>query len=150
VLLAASYVFYLYGGYKAGAYILFTTVTTYTAGRLLSRLNAQRRSLSKDSKDRLSKIKNRKRLLVFAAVFLNFGLLYVLKYWNFTAESLYKLSPVLKLPYSNLAVPLGISFYIFQSVGYVIDVYRDKFEARRTFLSMPSLYPSSLSLYRGL
>ncbi|NMA37456.1 MAG: MBOAT family protein, partial [Papillibacter sp.] len=44
VLLAASYVFYLYGGYKAGAYILFTTVTTYTAGRLLSRLNAQRRS----------------------------------------------------------------------------------------------------------
>jgi alginate O-acetyltransferase complex protein AlgI len=133
LLLAASYVFYLYGGYKAGAYILFTTVTTYTAGRLLSNLNAQRRSLSKDSKDRLNKIKNRKRLLVFAAVFLNFGLLYVLKYWNFTAESLYKLSPVLKLPYSNLAVPLGISFYIFQSVGYVIDVYRDKFEAQKNF-----------------
>lgn len=72
ILLILSYAFYLSGGIKTVAYLLFTTVTTYLSGVLLSK----------------EENKKRRKLIVAFSVIANFGLLYFLKYWNFTVEVL--------------------------------------------------------------
>lgn len=112
VLLAASYGFYLSGGVGMVGYLLFTTLTTYAAGRLLGRLNT--------GGGEKKTLRRRKKWTAGCALGLNFGLLYFLKYWGFTAG-------LLGLPRLELVLPLGISFYMFQSAGYVIDCYRGKY-----------------------
>lgn len=65
--------------------------------------------------------KSTKALLVLACVF-NLGILFFFKYYNFIAENLRFLLPF--LPELNVELPIGISFYTFQALSYVIDVYR--------------------------
>ncbi len=98
-LLVASYLFYGSQEIENLGYILFTTLTTYTASLRLSYFQAQ-------SDRKTAKRKGRPWLLACLAV--NFGLLFVCK---------------VKLLRGGL-LPLGISFYLFQSMGYLIDVYR--------------------------
>ena len=145
VLLAASCVFYISGGIRMIAYLLITTLSTYLAGRLLGWLNEKGAGLSQEDKKLLSgRLRTQKRLTVFFAAFLNFGMLYVLKYWDFTAHALGRLIPGSNLPVLNLAIPLGISFYIFQSIGYVVDVYRDKYQPEKNpfkFALFVSFFP---------
>ena len=134
VLLAVSCVFYLSGGLSRLWYLLFTGLSTYGAGLLLGRLNARRKSLPPEQKKTGgAKIKNQKRLVVLAAVLLNFGLLYGVKYWDFTAGAINQAAGT-ALPQLNLVLPLGLSFYMFQSVGYVIDCFRDKYPPQRNIL----------------
>lgn len=73
---------------------------------------------------------------MLVACLLNFGLLYVLKYWNFTADLFLPLADRagVQLPLSELVLPLGVSFFMFQSVGYVIDVYRRQVRSQSTIL----------------
>lgn len=63
------------------------------------------------------------RLVVTLAVIVNIGILFVFKYMTFAMENLQKLIP--SLPVWQIALPIGISFYTFQGLSYVIDVYRD-------------------------
>ena len=78
--------------------------------------------------------KKRKRILI-AVLVLNFGILLFLKYFNFFAENLNVLLEQLSLagraPTLNLILPLGISFYTFQTMSYLIDVYWGKVDAER-------------------
>lgn len=135
-LLLASYGFYMAGGWNLVGYLLFTTITTYTAGLLLGRLNEQKKNLTgPDRKKQGNRIKNRKRLVVAAVCVLNFGLLYLLKYWNFTASALGKLfAGKAAFPQLDLLLPLGISFYMFQSIGYVVDCSRGKYPPEKNVL----------------
>ena len=79
----------------------------------------------------------RKRLLVGASVTSNLGLLAVFKYYNFFVENVAALMGALHLPVSlpvlHLVLPAGISFYTFQSIGYVVDVSRGHVRACRSF-----------------
>lgn len=145
VLLAASYGFYLCGGIGALGYLLFTTLTTYAAGLELGRLNKRRRSLPPEAARGL---KRRKQLTVALAAAANFGLLYLVKYWDFTAEALAGLSAGrVQLPRLDLLMPVGLSFYMFQSMGYVIDCYRDKYPPERNvakFALFVSFFPQMI------
>ena len=125
VLLALSYIFYLAGGVGMGAYLLFTTITTYISSRLIGSVKTPDRDASKEDK---AKAKNRKRLYGTCCMVLNFGLLYFVKYWNFTLDFLHIPGSVLRF---NILLPLGISFYIFQSMGYIIDLIRGKYEPEK-------------------
>src|SRR5699024_8599131 len=73
--------------------------------------------------------KKKRRVLVPTLVF-NFGILAVLKYSGFVSENLNalfaKISAPVELPVFHFLLPLGISFYTFQTMGYLIDVYREK------------------------
>ena len=60
-----------------------------------------------------------------AAAVLCFGLLYAMKYWDFTVELL-PTAVGRRLPRWDFLMPLGLSFFTFQAVGYVVDVYRGK------------------------
>ena len=144
LLLAASYGFYMWGGGKTVVYLLFTTLTTYGAGLLLGNLNRRAKALPPEEKKAgQERIRKQKKWVVLAACLLNFGLLYVLKYWSFTAEVLGGLTGrTLYAP--DLLMPVGVSFFIFQSVGYVIDCYRGKYPPERNaarFALFVSFFP---------
>ncbi|NLP36980.1 MAG: MBOAT family protein [Firmicutes bacterium] len=115
VLLAASYLFYATGGIKLTFCLLLTTITTFFAGLLLTRLEK----------------KNHKKLVLALVLLFNFGLLAFLKYYNFAAAGLniFLANAGYTLPTFSLLLPLGISFYTFQSAGYLIDLYRGKYRA---------------------
>ena len=141
VLLAASMVFYCSGGVRTVGYVFYTAGVVYCAGLLLGWLNGKKRAAPPERKKAVAaRCKRYRRLVVLAACLLNFGLLYFLKYWNFTAQLLQPLADRVahgrQLPVSDLLLPLGVSFFMFQSVGYVIDVYRDKYPPERSPLRL--------------
>ena len=131
---------YFIGGGKTVAYVIFTTLTTYLSGIVLDNLNAKLNKIKtaeakqKENEKQLERIKLQKRLMVAFAAVSNFGLLFFFKYWNFTAEIVNGVIDAERLPIFNLILPLGISFYMFQSIGYVIDVYRNKYKAEKNIL----------------
>ena len=124
MLLVSSISFYLIGGITAILYLIFTTLTTYFAGRLLGKYN-------KEDKKYADITKKKKRLVVLITALLNFGILFFLKYWNPVADMINKVLRFEKINRLELILPLGISFYIFQSIGYIIDVYRNKYEPEK-------------------
>ncbi|MCE5209112.1 MAG: MBOAT family protein [Chloroflexi bacterium] len=139
VTLVASYVFYIASGPLTSLLLIFTTVTTFYTGILMGKANDRYTrtlaegvdTLTKEQKKQLKaeNKKNKYKILAVALV-INFGILAFLKYFNFFAISTNSLLSFLSikaaLPELNLLRPLGISFYTFQSAGYVIDVYRGK------------------------
>jgi len=139
VLLAVSMAFYAIGGGKTIGYVFYTALTVYISGLLLGHFHEKKRRAPKEERKAVAaKYKTHRRAVVAFACLANFVLLYVLKYWNFTADLLQPLADQggVTLPLSELVLPLGVSFFMFQSVGYVIDVYRDKYLPERNFLKL--------------
>ncbi len=132
-LLAAGVVFYAQGGVSVMGYLAVTAVSTYLAGAALGKLNSDRRAMPEEKRRESRGIFDRRRHLIVAAVcVVNFGMLFVIKYWDFTAEAI-SAGTGIALPTFGLLLPMGISFYIFQSVGYVVDVSRGSVSAERNF-----------------
>lgn len=143
-LLVLSYLYYFTFSIKTSVFLIFTTVVTYTGGQLLSRMNETSkeylkvnketldRAAKKEYKDRVTK---NKRRVVIAMLLLCFGLLGIVKYLNFVIENIDAL--VLAVGHGqyiepfNVILPLGISFYTFQSVSYIIDIYQGKYKAEK-------------------
>ncbi len=139
LLLAASYLFYMCGGPVYLLYPLITTATTWLLARRIGRISAQARQYIREQGfDREQKktynqaVKRRKRRLLVLGLLLNFGILAVLKYMNFVLQNVNGLLTLLQAPvqagYVDWILPLGISYYTFQSMGYLIDVYNGKYE----------------------
>ncbi len=146
LLLAASYCFYLYAGAEYLFFILFTTVTTWLAAVLINRnlqkqdlyLAAYKAELSREEKKEYkAKIKKINKVFLILCLVLNFGILAVCK-----ACLLKPVATLLEggsLSFLALGLPLGISFYMFQSIGYVVDVFRGTVKAERN--------PAKLALF---
>lgn len=139
-LLAVSYGYYLSFGVKTVFFILYTTVSTYIGARLIGKaardgkeqLAKGKGILSPDEKKKIkAAVKKNKRLGVVAILLLNFGMLAVVKYSGFLMGNLNALWTDFGMdaPFGiwTIMLPIGISFYTFQSVGYVIDVYQGKY-----------------------
>ncbi len=157
-LLAASYVFYLSGGLKTVGFLLLATLSTWGAGLLLHRQNLLRRDADKAA---LAAIKRRKKWIVAAALLINLGMLFVLKYLSFTETAIAAILGKLGISWlpkqPELLLPLGVSFFVFQSVGYVIDQYRGKYEAQKNPLKyalftsfFPQMVQGPISRYNEL
>ena len=117
VLLVFSYIYYLAGGLKIAGFLLYSTVVTYTAGILVER------AASKGNKKAA-------KAAMIAGILLNFGMLGAVKYTNFIIENLNAVFHG-NLRSLNLLLPLGISFYTFQSSGYLLDVYWERCKAEK-------------------
>lgn len=157
VLLVASYVFYLFAGYKYVVFILFTTISTYLFGLWIDKISKNSKDILKKNKqewgrEEKKKFKNstkiKKRLVMALVLVANFGILAFLKYYNFFAGSLNDVMGLFGMDFSaptlKLILPLGISFYTFQSMGYIVDVYREKVKAERNpakFALFVSFFP---------
>ena len=143
-LLLSSYFFYFYASYKFAIFIILTTVTSYAAALLIDKSHNKEKqinlntSLEKEKrKDLRLKEKRQRKFILVILLIMNFGVLVFLKYFNFIAGNintiLDSISFLGKIPTFNLILPLGISFYTFQTMSYVIDVYWGKVSAERNF-----------------
>lgn len=137
-LLVLSCFYYLCSGYKTIIFIITTTIVTYFAGVFLNKENERIKNIPAQA-DRSEKkkikedVKRRKKLIVALLLVIIFGILAVIKYHTFAIENINAVIGVFTgkydtIPTFKLLLPLGISFYTFQSAGYIIDVYRDKYE----------------------
>lgn len=171
VLLAASTYFYLLCGLKYIFYILFSIVTVYFAAIIIENkaswqkdyLKSHKEELSKEEKKSIkdSSKKYQKRIL-FICVLLNFGILFFLKYANlFIAYfNMYRLNWTGNMnfvPFLDIVLPLGISFYSFGLIGYLADVYYQRVSAERNIFKMalfasffPQIVQGPISRYNDL
>ena len=119
LLLVASYLFYM--AWEPG-YVVLLWVSTLLDYAVALALDADR------------SVRMRRALLA-ASITGNLGLLFFFKYYNFFADSIRPLLAGLgwdiQLPYANILLPVGISFYTFQTMSYVIDVYRRETKPER-------------------
>lgn len=140
-LLVCSGVFYCFTSVKNAVYIVATALTVYACALAMDALHQNTKRFLKEKKQTLSreersaykKKQNRRcRLLLALTLVLNVGCLCLFKYSGFLLTQLDALFPNRGLPTSlGLIAPLGISFYTFQSIGYLVDVYWEKTEAQR-------------------
>ena len=124
-LLLASLVFYAWGKPENVLLLLFSIACNYGFGVLIGALREKGRSST---------------AALIGAVVVNLGVLFVFKYLNFTTAQLSALG--LELSLTQIALPIGISFFTFQAMSYVIDVHRGQTPAQKN--------PLTLALYIAL
>ncbi len=148
-LLIVSYVFYLLANFKFGFFLMSTTVTTYYAAIGVGKINEHQKDVLLTNKDTYAKeqikelkanSKKNKKQVVAGVLLINFGILAFLKYSNFFIKSvdgvLGAFHSSASVPTLKLLLPLGISFYTFQAMGYVIDVYRGKYQPEKNLAKL--------------
>ena len=127
VLLLASLVFYFYGEPVYTLLLLASTLSAYLHGLLIDRTRGTRAC----------------RAFLWSSVMTSVALLGFFKYSDFFIQNVNTLLST-RIPLLRLALPIGISFYTFQTISYVIDVYRGQAKAQKSywkFFMYVSLYP---------
>lgn len=123
LIVLASYVFYGWWDWRFLSLILFSTVVDYTIGIRLGKVEKQ----------------NTRKLLLWTSLLVNLGLLGFFKYYNFfvdnfiTAFSFF--GQDFKASTLRIVLPVGISFYTFQTLSYTIDMYRKKLKPTHDFIA---------------
>lgn len=123
LIVAASYLFYGWWDWRFLTLILFSTIVDYLVGLGIYKEENQRK----------------RKVLLGISIFVNLGLLGFFKYYNFfldnfiTAFSFF--GTEIKSNSLNIILPVGISFYTFQTLSYTIDIYKRKFEPTKDFIS---------------
>ena len=123
LIVVASYVFYGWWDYRFLSLILFSTVVDYVIGILLS-----------------NEVDHKKRkIYLWTSMFINLGFLGVFKYYNFFAENFVEaftfFGGTISSNSLNIILPVGISFYTFQTMSYTIDVYKRKLQPTKDFIA---------------
>lgn len=122
ILFISSLVFYAWGEPVYVVLILFSTVVDYTAGRMVAYFQEKQK-------------KNYAKLFVFVSVIINLSLLGFFKYGNFLLQNFHRLTSLPVPDLKKLALPVGISFYTFQTMSYTIDVYRKDAKVQKNFIT---------------
>jgi len=123
LIVAASYLFYGWWDWRFLSLIVFSTLVDYTVGQQLRKqTNA-----------------NKRKALLWVSILVNLGFLGFFKYFNFFQENFVEafsfLGQNIQANSLNIILPVGISFYTFQTMSYTIDVYRRKLEPTPNFIA---------------
>ena len=123
LIVVASYVFYGWWDWRFLSLIIFSTVVDYLIGQRL-------RTEDKQSK---------RKVLLWTSIIVNLGFLGFFKYYNFFLENFVDAFSLFGMQINanslNIILPVGISFYTFQTLSYTIDVYRKKLEPIKDFMA---------------
>ena len=123
LIVAASYLFYGWWDYRFLSLILFSTIIDFSVGLRL----AKEENISK------------RKILLWTSILANLGFLGFFKYYNFFLDnfiSAFSFFGAEITPNSlNIILPVGISFYTFQTLSYTIDIYKRKFEPTKDFIA---------------
>lgn len=157
LLLVASYLFYFLCDARYLIYISFTSISTWLFGMGIDKVNQRqdayikehKAELGREGKKEYKKLMKKKRLhLMVWCLVINLGILAVLKYTNFVIHNINgaitSFGSGNTLGFVDFVVPMGISFYTFQSMGYIIDVYRGTCSAERNmfkYMLFVSFFP---------
>ena len=123
LMVAASYLFYGWWDWRFLSLILFSTIVDYTVGQKL-----------RNEENQL-----KRKALLWTSILVNLGFLGFFKYYNFfldnfiTAFSFF--GTEIKANSLNIILPVGISFYTFQTLSYTIDIYKRKLEPTKDFIA---------------
>ena len=165
LLLVASLAFYWFADPRYLIFIGVTALTAYIFAICTEDYNAKRKAYLKANKDSFDSESKKKykntttrvtRLLMLGALLINLGILAVTKYTNFVIDTMnsWRTEP---LSFVNIIVPMGISFYTFQTVSYSIDICRGTIKAQRNFFKFllfvsffPQLVQGPISRYEDL
>lgn len=147
VLLVASMYFYTCASLDYIIYLLAATVITYLGALLIDKYRHNKEFFFTRYKDELPKrnkkifkerIQNRKKIALVLTIASTLGILIVVKYSKFAFDNISAVLNIFHINFNtpswNLILPLGISFYTFMSIGYVLDVYREECKAEKNFL----------------
>ncbi len=128
-LLLASYYFYMNWEPVYALLIMFSTVSTWYAARRIAATEEKRK----------------RKIWLTVCLVANFGILFVFKYFNFITDSVFSLLNMaglrMQVPTFTLLLPVGISFYTFQAVGYIVDVMRGKVAPAKSLWLFVSFFP---------
>jgi alginate O-acetyltransferase complex protein AlgI len=123
LIVVASYVFYGWWDWRFLSLIIFSTVVDYLIGQKL-------RTEEKQSK---------RKVLLWTSIIVNLGFLGFFKYYNFFLENFVDVFSLFGMQINanslNIILPIGISFYTFQTLSYTIDVYKKKLEPTKDFMA---------------
>ena len=123
LIVVASYVFYGWWDWRFLSLILFSTIIDYIVGQRL-------RDEEKETK---------RKVLLWTSIIVNLGFLGFFKYYNFFLENFVSAFSLFGMQINanslNIILPIGISFYTFQTLSYTIDVYKKKLEPTQDFIA---------------
>lgn len=132
LIVVASYLFYGWWDYRFLALIAFSTIVDFTVGGLLEKARNQRE----------------RKMLLWSSIAVNLGFLGFFKYYNFFVESFVDAFSLAGWDFQastlRIVLPVGISFYTFQTLSYTVDVYKRKLEPTRdliAFTAFVSFFP---------
>ena len=123
LIVVASYIFYGWWDWKFLSLIVFSTMVDYTVGLAIHKETQQ----------------TRRKFLLGLSVFVNLGFLGFFKYYNFFLDNFVAAFTIFGAEISanslNIILPVGISFYTFQTMSYTIDIYRKKLDPTNDFIA---------------
>lgn len=123
LILTASYIFYGWWDYRFLSLIFFSTIVDFSVGIQLNRTTSA----------------YRRKVLLWLSIITNIGMLGFFKYYNFFLENFRQAFSFLGEEISagslNIILPVGISFYTFQTLSYTIDIYKKRLEPTQDFIS---------------
>ena len=157
LLLIASLFFYYMADPRYLIFIVVTAMTVYGCGYRIGTLASGSKAYLKNNKEAMSKedkkaykagVKKKQWHTLLLGLLFNLAILAVIKYTNFTIRNINAIGHVFgmakELPFVNLLMPMGISFYTFQALGYLIDCYRGTVEPEKNpfkFLLFVCFFP---------
>lgn len=127
LLTVSGYVFYGYWDWRFCFLMLFSSLVSFGAGVMIGRAAEQRT----------------KRAWMIGTIVVDLSLLGFFKYYNFFAESVHAVAPIIAPPLLDVILPIGISFYTFHTISYVVDVAAGRVRATRNlfeYLTYVSLF----------
>ena len=148
----ANLAFYAVAGIKYLPFILITIVTTYLSGRMIGSIyeKADEKlalcNTPAEKKEVRNNAKKKAKRFLLSALIVSVGLLAVCKYTLFTVANINKICSLLgisQIGTFNMILPIGISFYTFMAISYVLDIYWKRYKAEKNFL----LYAVYLSYF---
>lgn len=132
LIVAASYLFYGWWDWRFLSLIIFSTIIDYTIGRKL----------------KVGENQTKRKVLLWASILVNLGFLGFFKYYNFFLDNFISAFSFFGMEINanslNIILPVGISFYTFQTLSYTIDVYKGKLEPTKdivAFSAFVSFFP---------
>ena len=119
ILFIFSLLFYAWGEPVYIVLMLFSTIFDYINGRLIEKFKPKTL---------------KSKIVMIISIIINLGLLGIFKYYGFVVSTINSILHI-AIPYKELALPIGISFYTFQTLSYTIDVYRGIVQAQNNIIN---------------
>lgn len=131
ILLISSFIFYFYGEPKYVLLMAFSIISTYICGILVDKYRGTKTA----------------KLFLILEIIISIGLLIYFKYADFIIKNI-NLWLSQKIDLINVLLPIGISFYTFQMISYVVDIYRGEVKVQKNILKLAtyvSLFPQLIA-----